>query len=440
MPDAAPTRVTHARVLAIALPVVLSNATVPLVGLVDTAVVGQLGSADPIAAVGLGALIVGTVYWFFGFLRMGTTGLTAQSVGASDGEETAALLSRALLIGAVGGVAVITLQSPVIWAGFTLSGASEAVEGAAQDYISIRFLSAPAAIATYGIMGWLVGQARTGPVLVTQLLTNGVNIALSAMFVLQFGWGVEGVATASVIAEWSGLALGLWFCRSALTLPAARDRALIMNRDRLSRMAAVNRDILLRTLMLQVIFVSFTLYGTHLGDVTLAANQVLLQFLMVTAFALDGFAYAAEALVGAAIGGRQRDRLLRATSLTAAWCFAIGAVMGLGFVLFGSVAIERMTTAEDVRAVATAHVPWLWIMPILGAGAFLLDGVFIGATRSRDMRNMMAVSLAVYGAAVVALVPLFGNHGLWAALMISFVLRGLTLWALFPRVVADAST
>jgi len=430
--------ITNRRVLAIAVPIVLSNATVPLVGIVDTGVIGQLGEAAPIGAVGLGSLVLTSVYWIFGFLRMGTVGLTSQALGAANRAEADALLSRALMIGLAGGLMLALLQVPFFAAVFWIARGSAEVEALARAYMEVRILSAPAAIAVYGITGWLIAHERTRGVLAMQVWTNGVNMALSAWFVLGLGWGVEGVALATFIAEWTGFALGLWLCRDALARPGWRDGARVFDRLRLLRMAAVNTDILLRTLMLEVIFVSFMFYGTALGDVKLAANQVLLQFLMFTAFALDGFAFAAEALVGSAFGARDRARLRRAAVLTSAW--GAGAVIGLAtlFAVFGGPIIDLLTTAEDVRAEARVYLVWMVAAPVLGWAAWMLDGIFIGATRTREMRNMMAVALAVYVAAALTLVPLVGNHGLWVALLLSFVARGVTLGLKYPALEADA--
>ena len=284
--------VTHARVLKIALPIVISNATVPILGAVDTGVVGQLGQAAPIGAVGIGAVILTGIYWVFGFLRMGTTGLTSQAHGAGQVGEVAALLTRALMIGFAGGAALIVLQLPIFWGAFQLAPASAEVEGLARDYLAIRVWSAPAMIAIFGLTGWLIAQERTGAVLAIQVLMNGVNIGLDLWFVLGLDWGVTGVARATVIAEWGGLALGLWICRDAFSVPAWRDWPRVFDPVRLRVMASVNTDILLRSLMLQVVFISFLFLGADFGDVTLAANQVLLQFLHITAHALDGFAFA----------------------------------------------------------------------------------------------------------------------------------------------------
>ncbi|NIZ59961.1 MATE family efflux transporter [Sedimentitalea sp. CY04] len=429
-PDTSP--LGHRRVLKIALPIVLSNATVPILGAVDTGVVGQLGAAAPIGAVGIGAIILSALYWVFGFLRMGTVGLTSQALGAGERGEVAALLTRALLIGFAAGSALILLQAPLFYLSFQLAPATPEVETLAQDYLRIRVWSAPAAIGLYGITGWLIAQERTRAVLVLQLWMNGVNILLDLWFVLQLGWGVNGVAYATFLAEWSGLALGLWFCRGVLQMPDWHNWVQVFDRVRLRHMATVNGDILIRSLLLQAMFVGFLFFGAGFGDVILAANQVLLQFLLITAYAMDGFAFAAETLVGQAVGARQSKLLRRSAWLTSFWGLMVVVVLAIVFALAGGLIIDIMATSQEVRETARVYLPYMVLAPPLGWAAWMLDGIFIGATATRDMRNMMLVSFAIYGAAVVTLVPLLDNHGLWSALLISFVARGVSLAVRYP--------
>jgi len=293
-------------------------------------------------------------------------------------------------------------------------------------------------IAIFGLTGWLIAQERTRAVLAIQVLMNGVNIVLDLWFVLGLDWGVTGVARATVIAEWGGLALGFWFCRDAFAVPAWRDWPRVFDPVRLRVMLAVNTDILLRSLMLQVIFISFLFLGADFGDVTLAANQVLLQFLQITAHALDGFAFAAEALVGQAYGARTASSLRRGAVMTSIWGLVVCGLLAIGFAGFGGTIIDIMAKAPEVQLEARAYLGYMVAAPVLGLAAWMLDGVFIGATRSRDMRNMMAVSLAVYVVAALALVPSLGNHGLWLALLISFVARGVTLGLRYPALERDA--
>lgn len=434
----APQKVTHRRILHIAIPIVLSNATVPILGAVDTGVVGQMGLAAPIGAVALGAIILTSLYWLFGFLRMGTTGLTARALGAGDGGEVAALLTRALMIAAFAGAVIIALQVLLFYAAFGLSPATPEVETLARDYMRIRVLSAPAAIALYGVTGWMIAQERTRGVLVIQLWMNGLNIGLDLLFVLGLGWGVQGVAFATFLAEWSGLAMGIYLCRAAFRVPAWRDWARVFDRVKLRNMAVVNADIMMRSLLLQAIFTSFIFLGADFGDVPLAANQVLMQFLLITAYGLDGFAFAVEALVGQALGAGDRGRLRRSAWLCGLWGWATGAVLALVFLIFGGALIDVMTTSEPVRAEARIYLIYMILAPLVGAASWILDGIFIGATRSRDMRNMMAISFVIYVISVLVLVPTLGNHGLWISLLISFIARGITLGLKYPALEAEA--
>ena len=431
-PDRMTQAITHKRVLTIALPILLANVTVPLLGAVDTAVVGQIPRAEPIAAVGVGAVVLSAVYWIFGFLRMGTVGLTAQAAGEGDRGEVAALLTRALMIGFAGGIALMLLQDLIFRGAFAVTPASDEVKDLAAAYMQIRIWSAPAAVAIYGITGWLIAQERTRAVLILQLWMNGVNVVLDLVFVLQLGMGVDGVALATFLAEWSGLALGLWLCRAAFRDPAWRAWRMVFDRARLIRMAVVNTDILIRSLLLQVIFVSFLLLGGRFGDVTLAANQVLLQFLHITGYALDGFAFAAEALVGRAYGARAVEQIRRAAIMTSIWAVVFSLLLAAVFWLLGPVLIDIMTKDPETQAAARIYLPWMIATPILMLGLIMFDGIFIGATRSADMRNMMAVSAVIYGVALWLLIEPFGNHGLWLALLISMLARGLTLALRYP--------
>ena len=431
--------VTHARVLKIALPIVLSNVTVPLLGAVDTGVVGQLGAAAPIGAVGLGAVILASVYWIFGFLRMGTSGLAAQAHGAGDGAERSAILFRALMIGGVAGLLLIGLQWPLFAAALWLAPGSDQVEGMARDYLALRIWGAPATIALYAVTGWLIAVERTRAVLVLQLWINGVNIALDLWFVLGLGWGVRGVAGATLIADWSGLVFGLWLCRDAFG-PAARAAwARVGDRLALRRMASVNGDIMVRSVLLQGSFTTFLFLGAGQGDVTLAANQVLLQFLSIAAYALDGFAFAAEALVGQAVGARRPAMLRRGAWLTSVWGLAGIVTLCAVYAVAGGAIIDLMAADPAVRAEARVFLPWLVAAPLIGLASWMLDGIFIGATMTALMRNTMIQSVAIYAVALAVLVPAFGNHGLWASLMVLNVARGVTMGLKWPLVAARAA-
>ena len=423
---------SHKRVLGVAIPIVLANATIPILGAVDTAVVGQLGLAVPIGAVGIGAIIITAIYWLFGFLRMGTTGLTAQAIGSGDKPETSALLVRGVIIGFTAGLILIIAQVPIFLGALQLSPASMEVESLAQKYLQIRVYSAPAAIALFGITGWLIAKEKTREVLLLQLALNGINIVLDLVFVLKLGWGVEGVAIATLIAEWSGLIFGLWLAREGFNNGYWKNWVQIFDRARLVKMAKVNSDIMIRSILLEIAFVSFLFLGSSFDDATLAANQVLIQFLNITAYALDGFAFAAEALVGQALGAKNRQLFRKSVVMTSQWGVGSVILMALAFFVFGNSIINVMTTAEDVRVVSYEYLPWMVIAPMAGVAAWMLDGIFIGATRTADMRNMMFVSFCIYLIALALLLPAYGNHGLWASLIIFSIARGVTLGFKYP--------
>lgn len=433
--------ITHRRVLNIALPIVLSNVTVPLLGLVDTGVVGQLGRAEPIGAVGIGAVILTSIYWIFGFLRMGTSGLVAQSHGAGDGAQVGAHLLRALTIAGIAGLVLILLQLPIFWAAFRLAPASGEVESLARDYLAIRIWGAPATIGLYAITGWLIAVERTRAVLALQVLQNGLNVGLDVWFVLGIGMGVTGVAWATLIAEWAGLMLGLWLARHALhaAMLAARNAATLFARDKLNRLLRVNGDIMIRSVLLQASFTSFLFLGAAQGDVTLAANQVLVQFLAITAFALDGFAFAAESLVGQAVGAYRPEKVRRASIVTSQWGVGGAIILGLVFWFGGGGIIDLLTTSPEVRAEARQYLVWMGFAPLIGVASWMYDGIFIGATLTREMRIAMLQAVAIYVVAVLTLPPLIGNHGLWAALMILNAARGATMARMYLRAEAAAT-
>lgn len=431
--------ITHRRVLKVALPIVLSNATVPILGAVDTGVVGQMGLAAPIGAVGIGAVILSTIYWIFGFLRMGTTGMAAQARGAGDVAETRALLIRGLMLGVAAGLFFIVAQVAVFAGAFALSPASPEVEGLTRDYLEIRIWGAPATIALYAVTGWLIAVERTRGVFVLQVWMNGLNILLDLWFVLGLGWGVEGVAVATLIAEWTGLALGLWLCRDAFEGKLWRDTARIFNAERLRRMLQVNGDIMIRSVLLTGSFTTFLFVGSDLGDINLAANQVLLQFLEITAFALDGFAFSAEALVGGAVGARDRYQVRRASVMASQWGVGGAVLLGAVFFIAGPALIDLMSTSPEVREAGREYLIWAALAPVIGVASWMFDGIYIGATWTRAMRNAMLQSVAIYVVALFILVPAFGNHGLWAALMVLNIARGVTLGWRYPKLEAQVA-
>lgn len=405
----------------------LSYLSVPLIGLVDTGVIGQLGDAALIGGIAVGAILFDVVYTALNFLRSGTTGLTAQAYGAGDAKEQAAVLARAVLLALGFGAAIIALQVPFYGLGAALMGVDGDVADATRTYFLVRVWAAPFALLNAAVLGWLMGVARATAVLVLTTALALSNIGFSLLFVLGFRWGVAGVAWASVLAEALSLVAALPFAWRALDPSVRPSRIRIFDRRGYARMIAVNRDIMVRSFALLFSFAYFTRQGTLLGDVTLAANGILMQFFLVGGYFLDGTATAAEQLAGRAVGARWRPAFDRAVRLTLLWGAMLAGALSAVFFLGGGALIRLLTTSEDVRAAAYAYLPWAALTPLAGVVAFQFDGVFIGATWSRDMRNMMLLSLALFVACVWALVPAFGNHGLWASLLIFLISRGIAL-------------
>lgn len=428
----------HRSVLRIALPVMLSNVSTPLIGVVDTAIVGRIPDPVYIGAVALGALVFTFVFWAFGFLRMGTTGLTAQALGAGDGEELAAGLGRALLIAAVVGGVLIALQWPIREMAFGLIEGSERVEALARRYFDIRIWAAPATLANYALLGWFIGLGRTDIGLVLQLVLNIANIALDAWFVLGLGLDVRGVAMGTLFAEYFAALVGLAMAIRHFRLHGVQMRlARLLLADRLRRTLAVNRDIMIRSLALIVVFVWFMAEGARRGDVTLAANAVLMQFVSMSAYFLDGLAFAAEAMVGRALGARDRAALTASARLTTIWAAAVACLVSATYFVLGPWIIDLLTADPATREAARAYLPWAALAPLAGVWAFQLDGIFIGATRSVEMRKAMLVSLLVFIVAWWLLRP-WGNHGLWAALYVNYLARTLALGRYYPALVRSA--
>ncbi|MGF6772593.1 MATE family multidrug resistance protein [Paraburkholderia sp. GAS199] len=428
----------HRRVLTLAFPIALANLTQPILGAVDTAVAGHLDGASYLGGVALGGLFFSFVFWGFGFLRMGTTGLVAQAHGAGDQTGMRDTVIRALLLAAVIGAAVLLLQTPLIDYALRALGGSDAVQRHARLYCHGRIWAAPLALGNYVVLGWLLGTQRVRLALFSQVFINSVNIAAVLLYVYAFDWGVAGIGAATATADALGFVLGvalLWHGRTR-GLPAPT-RAKLFDADALKRLVILNRDIFVRTLCLLASFGWFTHLGARQGDATLAANALLLNFQTFMAYGLDGFAHAAEALVGAAIGARDRHAFAMAIKVTAQWS-ALGA-LGFSLVYWGSGTwiIERLTDQAAVRAAAETYLPWAALAPVVSVWGFLLDGVFIGATRTRDLMTSMVVSFGVFVAASWILLTLYGNHGLWAAMLIFMAARGATLARCLPRVMGS---
>jgi MATE family multidrug resistance protein len=410
----------------IAAPMILSNVSVPLLGMVDTGVTGHLDDAVYLGAVAIGSTIFGFLYAGFNFLRMGTTGITAQAFGADDGDRVKVALGQALVVALAIAAALILVQVPVAALSMRLLGPETGIATYAEQYFFIRIWSAPATLANYALIGWFIGLQNARVPLYIVLAINVTNIVLDLVFVLVFGMKVDGVAAASVIAEFTGLAVGGGFAllyrrRQAGNMLVSH---LVTPRE-YGAFFAVNAHLLVRTMALMFTFAFVTAAGARLGGVILAANAVLINMLNLMSFALDGFAHAAEALVGKAVGARNRSSLERAVQLALKWSLAVAILFCLFFLAGGKPIIRLLTDLPDVIEVADEYVPWLWCLPLVAVWSYLYDGVFVGATRAREMRDIMLVSsFLVFVPAWYVLQPL-GNHGLWLALTLFLASRGI---------------
>ena len=410
----------------IAAPMILSNVSVPLLGMVDTGVTGHLESSSYLGAVAIGSTIFGFLYTGMNFLRMGTTGIAAQRYGANDNDGLRVSLGQAIIVAVLIGLALLALQMPIEALAIPLFGADIDVEKYALIYFSIRIWSAPGTLVNFVLIGWFLGLQNARVPLLIFLTINITNIILDLFFVLGLGMKVDGVALASVIAEYSGLIVGLAFAANALHKreghwPLTR----LLNIRAYSVFFAVNAHLFIRTMALMFTFAFVTAQGARLGGLFLAANAVLMNLQTLTAFALDGFAHAAEALVGKAVGQRNREALERVVRLALKWSlmFAIG--FCVFYIVTGPLLIRMLTDLPDVRETAMRFLPWLIVSPLVSVWSFLYDGVYVGATRAREMRDIMVFSTVCIFLPAWFLLQGLGNHGLWLAFTLFMAGRGI---------------
>lgn len=409
----------------IAAPMILSNVSVPLLGMVDTGVTGHLDNSAYLGAVAIGASIFTFIFMGMNFLRMGTTGITAQSFGADDNDGLRAALGQALIVGLVIALALIVLQVPIGQLALKLLGGNTETQQYASEYFSIRIWSAPGTLANYALIGWFIGLQNARVPLFIFLTINITNMALDLLFVVVLGMTVDGVALASVIAEYSGFLVGALFAIAALKKRAGHwPLARLTNVAAYRAFFSINAHLFVRTMALMFTLSFVTAQGARLGGQILAANAVLMNFQFLTAFGLDGIAHAAEALVGKAVGEKRRDALIHTVNLTLKW----SVIFALGFTVFyfvaGSLIISILTDLQDVRSTANRYLPWMIASPLVSVWCFLYDGVYVGATRAKDMRNIMLFSaIAVFLPAWYLTRPL-GNDGLWLAFLLFMASRG----------------
>ena len=446
-PSANSTPLTRRLVLQQAWPIILATASVPLLGMVDSAVIGHYGSTHELAALALGALFFNFVYWGFGFLRMATTGFVARASGAGDRHQLVAAVLRPLLLGLGIGMALCLLQWPLAWGFHTLMAAGPAVSASSQDYVLIRIWGAPAALALYALCGALIGQGRSGALLAVQLLLNGSNAVLDIYLAGWLGLGVYGIGLGTALAEWGSCLFALWLVwrcpRLALSgLPRvwrSTWQKVFSDRAAWRQMWVANGDLLVRTLCLLGGFAWFARLGGQLGAATLAANHLLLQLVAFSAFFLDGFAHVAEARVGAALGGNARGSLGRIVRLTSELALLSAVVLSLLLWLGGAPLLGLLTSLADVLVLAHAHLPWVALYVLLSVAAFQLDGFCIGAMATAAMRRAAVCALLVFVPMAWLGQHCAGNQGLWAAMLVFVVARAVFLWPAWHRLQGDAA-
>lgn len=415
----------------------LSNGTVPLVGIVDTAVMSRMGSPEWMAATAVGAVIFSSIFWVFGFLRMATGGLVAQAYGANNLQSTSRISIRALLLALLLGTLLIALQIPLLKIALFAMDDSGEWQGLAADYFYVRIYAAPATLCMYAILGALIGLQRVRAVLGLQLLLNLLNVLLTIVLFMTTDLGIKGVALATVISEYVTLAAGIYLIKD-LMMSALRDTVIkswIFERAALRHFFTISGDLFIRTLCLTFAFYWMTALSAKQGVIILAANTVLFNLVHFASYVMDGYAHAVESLTGFAIGRRDTKMLKRSVSASVYLASISAIVFSIFFWLLGEPIVNLLVAEDSARQMALDWLPWVIAAPLFGIWSFLLDGIFIGATETRSMRDSMLISLACFMISAAVLVPSFGNHGIWISYFILLVIRALTLWLRWPRIV-----
>lgn len=425
----------HKRVWWLAVPIILSNVTVPLVGAVDTAVTGHMDSPEPIAAVALGASVFSLVFWTFGFLKMGTSGSIAQAFGSGDNASVNLTIIRSLTIALILGVVIVLLHNPLLDLALHLVGVERRIEQLTREYFTIRVWSAPATLTNYVLIGVLIGLQKMRSVFAFQLILNCTNVVLDLLFVPVLGFGIAGVATASLISEYIALAFMIILIREQLTPAFANiDIDTLRQPAAVKKLLKLNGDIFIRTLLLVSCFFYFNASSGKFSSTVFAANVILMQLLHICAYALDGFAHAAETLAGQAWGSKSRRQFHGAIRASTQQAIATSLVMSALLYIAGPPILRLFTNQIEVLEAANSLLPWLYVLPLLSVWCYQLDGIFIGTTHSREMRNAMIISASLFFGLTAVFIPIFGNTGLWCAFSLFMVVRAITLYSFYPRI------
>ena len=425
---------TDKRIFTLAYPIILANISIPVLSVTDTAVIGHLGALDVLAGISMGAVLIGSIYWFFGFLRMGVTGLVAQARAADQNVEVSSILIRGLIIGGAGGIILVAVHSFLFSSIFYFLEGDKDAEELAIEYMSIRILAAPFAISMFVFVGWLFGMGKTFHSLCLLVAVNLLNIFLDIIFVKFLYLGIAGVAYATIISEICGFCIGIYLSREFLLNKERIKVKLIFLSNKWKSFILLNIDIVIRSTLLQSVFLSYLIFGTLFGSEVLAANHILLQITFLSAYALDGIAFSAEILVGEAIGKRRYDEFKKVVKSALKLGFIFSGVISVSIYSLGFLVVDLMTSIKEVRLICYDFIIWISIMPIVSVFSYVYDGIFLGAARGKEIRIAMCQSFAIFFTCAIVLIPLIENTGLWTSIVVFNSVRAITLWSKIDRI------
>ena len=425
---------TDKRIFTLAYPIILANISIPVLSVTDTAVIGHLGALDVLAGISMGAVLIGSIYWFFGFLRMGVTGLVAQARAADQNVEVSSILIRGLIIGGAGGIILIAVHSFLFSSIFYFLEGDKDAEELAIEYMSIRILAAPFAISMFVFVGWLFGMGKTFHSLCLLVAVNLLNIFLDIIFVKFLYLGIAGVAYATIISEICGFCIGIYLSREFLLNKERIKVKLIFLSNKWKSFILLNIDIVIRSTLLQSVFLSYLIFGTLFGSEVLAANHILLQITFLSAYALDGIAFSAEILVGEAIGKRRYEEFKKVVKSALKLGFIFSGVISISIYSLGFLVVDLMTSIKEVRLICYDFIIWISIMPIVSVFSYVYDGIFLGAARGKEIRIAMCQSFAIFFTCAIILIPLIENTGLWTSIVVFNSVRAITLWSKIDRI------
>lgn len=425
---------TDKRIFTLAYPIILANISIPVLSVTDTAVIGHLGALDVLAGISMGAVLIGSIYWFFGFLRMGVTGLVAQARAADQNVEVSSILIRGLIIGGAGGIILVAVHSFLFSSIFYFLEGDKDAEELAIEYMSIRILAAPFAISMFVFVGWLFGMGKTFHSLCLLVAVNLLNILLDIIFVKFLYLGIAGVAYATIISEICGFCIGVYLSREFLLNKERIKVKLIFLSNKWKSFILLNIDIVIRSTLLQSVFLSYLIFGTLFGSEVLAANHILLQITFLSAYALDGIAFSAEILVGEAIGKRRYEEFKKVVKSALKLGFIFSGVISVSIYSLGFLVVDLMTSIKEVRLICYDFIIWISIMPIVSVFSYVYDGIFLGAARGKEIRIAMCQSFAIFFTCAIVLIPLIENTGLWTSIVVFNSVRAITLWSKIDRI------